>query len=145
MAEGCWVGWCLKPERGKRQSTGRSGWSPGGEVFRVQRDGRMEIPPREERKRQTASPLEAGRVFHRVGWSESSPPPCCCLSHGAAPRQRGRLHPFHGRKKKKTQTFVKPRHWGFWLGTLWLIRDSMRSVLWRMPQRRRTDSAFSSS
>lgn len=34
-----------------------------------------------------------------------------------------------GEKKKKKQTFVKPRHWGFWLGTLWLISDSMRSVL----------------
>ena len=35
--------------------------------FRVQTEGQMEIPPREERRGQTASPREAGSVFHHTG------------------------------------------------------------------------------
>ena len=55
-------------------------------------------------------------------------PAVACLTEQPLDREAGFTLSM-GEKKKKTQTFVKPRHWGFWLGTLWLIRDSMRSVL----------------
>lgn len=48
-----------------------------------------------------------------------------CLTEVPLDREAGFTFP----RKKKNQTFVKSRHWGFWLGMLWLISDSMRSVL----------------
>lgn len=85
----------------------------------------------EERQQQT-------RLQHvSLHWPIGEPsPPCFCVSYGGAPKKRGRLHPLHGKNRLSHAQALG-------MEMLWLISDSMRFMLQRMPRRHRADSAFS--
>lgn len=104
----------------------------------IQRHSLMEVPPHRGKEPATASHLNAAACFTALADLRAHHHPAfVCLVEVPLDREAGFI------LSMEKQNFVKPKHWGFWLGMLWLISDSMKSVLRRMPQRHRTDSAFS--